>query len=98
MWVSVTGKDAATLTKIADEEIVPFFERQEGVASVSVEGDKEREIQLILDESKLQEYGITTDTLIQAVNSSNESASVGKIDKGNQDLQIHVTEIGRAHV
>jgi len=91
MWVSVTGKDAATLTKIADEEIVPFFERQEGVASVSVEGDKEREIQLILDESKLQEYGITTDALIQAVNSSNESASVGKIDKGNQDLQIRVT-------
>src|SRR5690625_1727046 len=91
IWVSVTGKDAAALTKIADEEIVPFFERQEGVASVSVEGEKEREIQLILDEAKLQEYGITTDALIQALNSSNDSASVGKIDKGNQDLQIRVT-------
>lgn len=91
MWVSLTGKDAAALTKIADEEVVPFFERQEGVASVSVEGEKEREIQLILDESKLQEYGISTDALIQAVNNSNESASVGKIDKGNQDLQIRVT-------
>src|SRR5690625_4960055 len=91
IWVSVTGKDAAALTKIADEEIVPFFERQEGVASVSVEGEKEREIQLILDEAKLQEYGITTDALIQALNSSNDSASVGQIDKGNQDLQIRVT-------
>src|SRR5690625_4730186 len=91
MWVSLTGKDAATLTKVADQEIVPYFERQDGVASVTIEGSKEREIQLILDQSKLQQYGITTQSLIQSLSSSNQSASVGKIDKGNQDLQLRVT-------
>src|SRR5699024_602590 len=28
MWVSLTGKDAETLTSLADDEVSPFFERQ----------------------------------------------------------------------
>src|SRR5690625_1110436 len=91
MWVSLTGKDPEVLTEMADDSIVPFFERQEGVASVTVEGGKEREIQLILDEAKLQQYGVSTQTLIQTINSANASASVGKIYKGNKDLQLRVT-------
>lgn len=91
MWVSLTGKDAATLTQIADDEIVPFFERQNGVASVTVEGAKEREIQLIIDQAKLQQYGITTQSLVESLNSTNQSASVGTVNKGNQDLQLRVT-------
>ena len=91
IWVSLTGKNAEALTQIAEEEVVPYFERQEGVASVTVEGGKEREIQLILDQAKLQQYGVSTQELMQALNSSNQSASVGRIDKGNQDLQLRVT-------
>src|SRR5690625_200626 len=91
IWVSLTGKDAETLTKIAEDEIVSYFERQEGDGSVIVDGGKEREIQLILDQAKLQQYGVTTQTLMQSLNSSNQSASVGRIDKGNQDLQLRVT-------
>ncbi|WP_099159434.1 efflux RND transporter permease subunit [Virgibacillus ndiopensis] len=91
MWVGLTGKDPATLTQIADEQLVPFFERQGGVASVTVEGGKEREIQLILDQAKLKQYGISPQMLVQALNSTNQSASAGSVDKGNQDLQIRVT-------
>lgn len=90
MWVSLTGKDPESLTEIADQEIVPYFERQAGVASVTVEGGKEREIQLILDEAKMKSYGVTTQSLMQALNESNQSASVGKVDKGNQDLHLRV--------
>lgn len=91
IWVGLTGKDPEALTKIADEEIVPYFERQGGVASVTVEGGKEREIQVVLDQKKLQQYGVTTESIIQSLNSTNASASVGKIDKGTQDLQLRVT-------
>src|SRR5690625_5882127 len=52
MWVGLTGEDAEQLTNVAEDEIVPYFERQEGVASVSVEGGKEREIQIVLDRSE----------------------------------------------
>ncbi|MGM8211386.1 efflux RND transporter permease subunit [Virgibacillus sp. W0430] len=90
MWVGLTGKDPDILTEIADDHIVPFFERQGGVASVSVEGGKEREIQLVLDQTKLQQYGVTTQAISQALRAANQSASVGKIEKGNQDLQLRV--------
>src|SRR5699024_7694844 len=91
MWVGLTGDEASELTKVADDQIVPFFERQSGVASVTVEGSKEREIQIVLDKAKLQQYGVTAQTITQSLNSSNQSASVGKVEKGNKDLQLRVT-------
>ncbi|WP_174614900.1 efflux RND transporter permease subunit [Virgibacillus ihumii] len=91
MWVGLTGDDAATLTQIAEDQIVPFFERQGGVASVTVEGAKEREIQLILDQAKLKQYGVSAQTIVQSLNNSNQSASAGVVEKGNKDLQLRVT-------
>lgn len=91
MWVGLTGKDPEALTQIADDQIVPYFERQGGVASVTVEGEKEREIQLMLDQAKLEQYGVSAQTIIESLNSSNKSASVGKVEKGNKDLQLRVT-------
>ncbi len=90
MWVGLTGNDPEVLTELADREVVPFFERQEGVASVTVEGGKEREIQLMLDREKLFQYGVSPQHIMQAISSTNNSTSVGKIDKGGKDLQIRV--------
>src|SRR5690625_5965765 len=86
MWVSLTGKDAEILTEIADQEVVPYFERQEGVASVTIEGGEEREIQLILDKEQMEQYAVSPHVIAQSLNEANSSASVGTVDKGNQDL------------
>lgn len=91
MWVGLTGEDAEQLTNIAEEDIVPYFERQEGVASVSVEGGKEREIQIVLDEGKLQQYGLNPQAIMQSVSEQNKSTSVGTVEKGNKDLQLRVS-------
>src|SRR5690625_201917 len=90
LWISLAGKDPEVLTELADDMIVPFFERQEGVASVTVEGGKDREIQLIIDETKLQQYGVSMETFTQVIASANQSASVGTIDKGSKDLQLRI--------
>ncbi|UJL45952.1 efflux RND transporter permease subunit [Virgibacillus sp. NKC19-16] len=89
--MGLTGGDPEELTQIANNDIVPFFERQEGVASVTVEGGEEREIQLVLDQEKLQQYGMSPQTIATALNSSNQSASVGNVEQGNKDLQLRVT-------
>jgi len=91
VWVGLTGKDADVLTELADDEVVPYFERQEGVASVTVEGEKTREIQLILDEEALLQYEIQPQEVMQAINDTNQSASVGSIEKGTQNLQVRIT-------
>ncbi|SFE10529.1 hydrophobic/amphiphilic exporter-1, HAE1 family [Lentibacillus persicus] len=91
MWVGLTGDEASKLTQVADNQVVPFFERQGGVASVTVEGAENREIQLILDQAKLQQYGVNAQTITQALNSSSQSSSAGVVEKGAQDLQLRVT-------
>src|SRR5699024_4185797 len=68
------------------------FERQGGVASVTVEGAKEREIQLMLDQAQLDQYGGSPHAIIESLNSSNQSSSVGTIENGNQDLQLRVID------
>ena len=82
IWVGLSGKDANVLTELANDEVVPYFERQEGVASVTIEGEQTREIQLVLDEAKMIQYGILEQEVMQAIASANQSASVGTIEKG----------------
>ncbi|BAC14896.1 acriflavine resistance protein (cation efflux system) [Oceanobacillus iheyensis HTE831] len=91
VYLGLTGGDTAELTEIANEQIVPYFERQAGVASVSVEGGLEREIQVELDEARMSQYGITSQSVMQAISDSNNSSSVGTVEQGNQDLQLRVT-------
>ncbi|MRG85092.1 efflux RND transporter permease subunit [Salinibacillus xinjiangensis] len=90
MWVGLTGDNAAELQGIADEELVPYFERQEGVASVSIEGGTTEEIQVELQQDKLAQYGLNASAIAQAIGAANQSASAGIIDKGNQNLQIRI--------
>ncbi|MFD1416329.1 efflux RND transporter permease subunit [Oceanobacillus jeddahense] len=90
MYLGLTGEDLAELTEIADQQIVPFFERQEGVASVTIEGGLEREIQIELDEASLDQYGISPQSVMDTLGSENSSSSVGTVEQGNQDLQIRV--------
>ncbi|MFS0750335.1 efflux RND transporter permease subunit [Oceanobacillus sp. 1P07AA] len=91
VYLGLTGGDTAELTEIANEQIVPYFERQEGVASVSVEGGLEREIQVELDEARMKQYGITSQSVMQAISESNNSSSVGTVEQGDKDLQLRVT-------
>lgn len=91
IWVGLTGKDADVLTEIADREVIPQFERQEGVASVTVEGDRVREIQVELNEHALEQHRIQTHEVMQAIQQTNQSSSVGSVDKGTQNLQVRIT-------
>src|SRR5690606_12641698 len=79
-----------SLTNLADSQLVPFVERQPGVASVTVEGGKVREIQLELDPVQLEQYGLSPQQVMSALNETNSSASVGTVDKGKQDLQVRI--------
>ncbi|QAS53332.1 efflux RND transporter permease subunit [Halobacillus litoralis] len=90
MTVGLSGDTPAELQEIAENRLVPFLERQEGVASVSVEGGKVSEAQVLVDRAQMAQYGLDSQTVIQALNASNQSASAGSIEKGQKDLQIRI--------
>ncbi|GAA0487105.1 efflux RND transporter permease subunit [Salinibacillus aidingensis] len=90
MWVGLTGDNVKELQNIADDDLVPYFERQDGVASVTVEGGTTDEIQVELKQAKLAQYGLNTQSIMQAIGAANQSGSAGVIAKGDQDLQIRI--------
>ncbi|MFD1020129.1 efflux RND transporter permease subunit [Thalassobacillus hwangdonensis] len=90
MWIGLTGDQPEELQQLAEDQIVPFFERQGGVASVSIEGGKTREVRVLIDQAEMNQYGLNSQTIVQTLNASNQSASAGAIEKGKQDLQIRI--------
>lgn len=90
MWVGLTGSDASSLQSIAEDTIQPYFERQGGVASVSIEGGDERVIELELDRASMKQYGITSQMIQQTLAGANQSASAGTIQRGEQNLQLRI--------
>ena len=90
MMLGLTGAELDQLQEIADEQVVPYLERVNGVASATVMGGKIREIQVIPDPAILNKYGLTPSHIIQALQAENRSASAGTISKGSQEMQIRI--------
>ncbi|MDW0109400.1 efflux RND transporter permease subunit [Sporosarcina aquimarina] len=65
-----TGSKDVDIRKIA-EDLEKQLRQTEGVASVSVSGKLVEEIQVILDEKKLQANGLTQAEVLQAIQASN---------------------------
>ncbi|MFQ6103754.1 MAG: efflux RND transporter permease subunit [Candidatus Glassbacteria bacterium] len=76
--------------ELSDDVIKPFLSRVEGVASVTILGGYEREIQIALDRSRMQAYGITLDDVIQSVSWENISLPTGRITQKKQEYTIRV--------
>ncbi|MCA0985504.1 efflux RND transporter permease subunit [Halobacillus yeomjeoni] len=90
MTVGLSGDTPEKLQQIAENRLVPYLERQGGVASVSIEGGKVREVQVLVDRAQMAQYGLDSQTIVQTLNASNQSASAGTIEKGQKDLQIRL--------
>lgn len=88
--LGLSGAEAVRLQALAEDVVVPYLERQDGVASVSVQGGKTREILVELDQAKLSRYGVSASQVVQALRAENLSSPVGTVDKGVGDLQLSV--------
>lgn len=67
------------LYDLLDKKIEPIFSRVNGVAQVDLVGGQEREIQVSLDEKKMQGYGIAIADVQQAILSSNLDFPTGAL-------------------
>lgn len=98
MTVSIDydGKDVKELSKFAEETLIPFLERQEGVASVSTTGLTEESVEIRLNQSKIDEIN---DRILAKMDSKfaeakatldekecELSAAAGEIERGKTQL------------
>lgn len=84
------GADLTTLRDITDNIVSPAVQRVDGVASVGVTGGRVRQIQLLLDQNKLTQYGLTFSQVTQALSNDNQSTDAGLVYKGDQLITLHI--------
>ncbi|WP_243525344.1 efflux RND transporter permease subunit [Bacillus pseudomycoides] len=77
--LSVASKDEslATLTEKVEKNIVPGLKGLDGVASVQISGQQVNEVQLVFKKDKMQELGLSEDTVKNIIKGSDVSLPLG---------------------
>lgn len=76
------------LYDLVDKQLRPILQNVSGVGQVNIIGGDEREIQVNVDQGKLNAYGITITQVTDAVNNANQSFPAGSIETQNQQVTI----------
>ena len=77
--VTAPGEDLISVQNYADNTLQPELQRVEGVADVSVVGPVDREIQVLLDPSELQSYGLSPSQVSSAISAAAIDLPIGDI-------------------
>ena len=76
------------LRRLAEDRVKYELEQIEGVASVSVSGGREREIQVLVDRDKLESVGLSIGQLVRILQAENINLPAGYMETEDQELLI----------
>jgi len=76
----------AEISRLAEDVLADRFRSIDGVAVVSVNGSKKRELSVLLRAEKLREYNVSVTDVVNALRMQNTTAPVGRV-KGALDEQ-----------
>ncbi len=96
MQVAVSGKANQTplqLRTILENDIVPLLQRAGGVGNITVNGGQVRQINVLMDLSKLQAYGILPSQLTRSLQQANATLGLGTITQGNQEIGLRAPSL-----
>ncbi len=92
MTLSASAKmDEVAFFDLVDKRIAPYLSRAPGVAEVNLIGGQEREIQVNVNATKLEGYGISLLALQNAIISSNLDFPTGSVRTREQDILIRLS-------
>ncbi len=87
---ALSDLDPIQVRKIIDQQISYRIERVPGVASVTIWGGLEREIQVNLFPDKVKALGLPLDLIISKIRQENIDVPAGTIEKGNYEIVIRI--------
>ena len=91
MYLNLTAKGRMTsleLRHYADSTLLYQLQRIPGVASISIWGGKEREIQVMVDRSRLEATGIPLERVLDQVKKANVTKVGGHLESGQTDYVV----------
>ncbi len=90
------GENLSEVTDIAKRRVKDRLQTISGVGSVEMYGGREREIKILMDPLKIEQYGIPPITFLQLIGSSSIKIPAGTIYMNNSDEEITVQGDGEA--
>jgi HAE1 family hydrophobic/amphiphilic exporter-1 len=89
--LSATGRlSEPQLYDLVDNKVKPLLQNVPGVGQVTLIGGNEREIQVALDNDKLQAYGISSGQVNQVIANSNSSYPAGNVEGSDSRFSIRL--------
>ncbi|MCM1112403.1 MAG: efflux RND transporter permease subunit [Muribaculum sp.] len=88
MMISATETGDVDLLKVVNESVVPELEALSGVAQVSVNGGSEEYIRIELNDTLMNQYGLTMNSIAQFLAAVDFSYPAGSVGQGNQEISI----------
>src|SRR5215471_1483162 len=96
LYFNVYGpRSQKEITQIADKQIKQVLETLKDVGSIGMQGDRRREIQLLLNADRLNAYGLTVDQVRAAIQRQNIEVPGGSFTAGPSDVALRT--LGRIH-
>lgn len=83
--------NSAEFYDLLDKKIQPIISRVPGVAQVNLVGGQEREIQVNLDQNKLEGYGLSVPAVSQMIQSSNLDFPTGNVKTRENSTLIRLS-------
>jgi len=84
------GVSSEGLYKILDEKVANPLNRIDGVASTSISGAPQREIQISADPQKMEAYKLSIEQLANLISMENRNIPAGSIDVGSNTYSVRV--------
>lgn len=88
MELSATEAGDIDLLKVIRESVVPDLEKISGVAQVKVSGGSEEYIKVELNETLMNQYGLTMDSIAQALAMVDFTYPAGSVRQGQQNISV----------
>jgi HAE1 family hydrophobic/amphiphilic exporter-1 len=90
MSIMLSSKTASlrTLTEIADKQVKRALESVNGVGAVTMNGDRSREVHIVVDVEKLNAHGLSIDQVVNAVRQENVEIPGGTLEQGKWEVGL----------
>jgi HAE1 family hydrophobic/amphiphilic exporter-1 len=94
--VNAPGLAPQAATQLADKVIKRRLENVAGVGAVNLVGESTREIQVVVDRTRLEAYRISLADVVLALGRENVDAPAGAADRGATETLVRVASRGRS--
>jgi len=88
--VSVSGEVSDFLLKKVSNDLKDKIGSLPNVLEVKIGGEREEQLEIIIDQNKIESYGLNLDNILSFVKSNNQIVSAGSIDTGDGRFVIKI--------